>query len=55
MEVKASLFHDVQPSKCTDEVDSAEDDLGDERIFDSYALEDGRTIVKEVVRSRELL
>ena len=51
----AKVLDHVQTAKGGDEVDGAEDDRGDEAVGEPGALEDGGTVVEEVVGAGELL
>lgn len=48
-------MHHIESEESTTEVDRAEDNLGDEGVLDSDRLEDGGTVVEEVIGTRELL
>lgn len=45
-------FHDVQTSKRADKVDSAQDNLSDEAVANTNALENGGAVVEEVIGTR---
>ena len=51
----AKVLNHVQTAKGGDEVDGAEDDGGDEAVGETSTLEDGRSVVEEVVGAGELL
>jgi hypothetical protein len=43
----AKVLHNVEAAECADEVDRAEDDLGDEAVGDADGLEDRSAIVED--------
>ena len=49
------VLNNVETTKGGSKVDSSENDLSDERVGDTGTLEDGGTIVEEVVGASELL
>lgn len=49
------LLHNVQTTEGAPKVNGAKDDLGDEGILNTNGLEDGSTVVEEVVGASELL
>ena len=49
------VLHDVETEEGAEDVDGTEDDLGDEGVLNTNRLEDGGTVVEEVVGTGELL